>query len=54
MTFVTIGAGYYKKSVAIEQGLTFKTTINGDGNSVNKNIAKTTVICPFYLRILNL
>ena len=44
MAFFTIGAGYYKKSVAIEQSSTFKIPIIGDGNTNEKYIDKTTVI----------
>lgn len=44
MAFFTIGAGYYKKSVAIEQSSTFKIPIIGDKNTNEKYIDKTTVI----------
>ena len=44
MAFFTISAGYYKKSVAIEQSSTFKIPIIGDGNTNEKYIDKTTVI----------
>lgn len=44
MAFFTIGAGYYKKSLAVEQSSTFKIPIIGDGNTNEKYIDKTTVI----------
>lgn len=41
-TFITIGAGYYKKATAVEQSSNFKIELDEHSNS--KNIAKTTVI----------
>ncbi|HEY5588971.1 MAG TPA: hypothetical protein VIK86_08455 [Candidatus Paceibacterota bacterium] len=44
MTLIAIGAGYYKKAVAVEQNLIFVSKISGEKDVGNKNISKTTVI----------
>lgn len=42
-TFITIGAGYYKKATALEQAASFKITLNKEISSKNNNAKPTTI-----------